>query len=243
MIMDKPLKTFCYAVYKIIEVIKDCINKALVFEEEDFQSLTYGYRLQQDITEQKTISMLREVEEELHKKSRIKPVDVESEKEYNDGLALYARIRFTKMFYQTLSLMGRKEQLQQNLVDCQRLLSNCSDMIQVMIKTVNRGEKADEVSDHPNIMGFDAMVNQRLLPPTFPRYTKIKPRVEALEYLDELLNRFKTVTKITNYTGFHAALDFFFRIFTAKSMYIISINVTNSLSANDKSCIWRTQLC
>lgn len=49
------------------------------------------------------------------------------------------------MFYQTLSLMGRKEQLQQNLVDCQRLLSNCSDMIQVMIKTVNRGVKADEV--------------------------------------------------------------------------------------------------
>lgn len=65
--------------------------------------------------------------------------------QYNDGLALYARIRFTKMFYQTLSLMGRKEQLQQNLVDCQRLLSNCSDMIQVMIKTVNRGEKADEI--------------------------------------------------------------------------------------------------
>nr|KAF7417202.1 hypothetical protein H0235_011733 [Vespula pensylvanica] len=221
MIMDKPLKTFCYAVYKIIEVIKDCINKALVFEEEDFQSLTYGYRLQQDITEQKTISMLREVEEELHKKSRIKPVDVESEKEYNDGLALYARIRFTKMFYQTLSLMGRKEQLQQNLVDCQRLLSNCSDMIQVMIKTVNRGEKADEVSDHPNIMGFDAMVNQRLLPPTFPRYTKIKPRVEALEYLDELLNRFKTVTKITNYTGFHAALDFFLE-FSRQSPCILS---------------------
>jgi len=81
--LNKPLKTFCYAVYKIIEIIKDCINKALVFEEEDFQSVTYGYRLQQDITEQKTISMLREVEDELHRKSRIKLVDVESEKEVN----------------------------------------------------------------------------------------------------------------------------------------------------------------
>ena len=55
-------------------------------------------------------------------------------------------------------------------------------------------------------MGFDPMVNQRLLPPTFPRYTKIKPRVEALEYLDELLNRLKTVIKITSYTNFHGAL-------------------------------------
>lgn len=55
-------------------------------------------------------------------------------------------------------------------------------------------------------MGFDPMINQRLLPPTFPRYTKIKPRIEALEYIDELINRFKTVTKITCYTSFHAAL-------------------------------------
>ncbi|XP_043280355.1 N-alpha-acetyltransferase 35, NatC auxiliary subunit [Venturia canescens] len=220
-IVDKTLKTFCYAIYKIIEVIKDCINKALVFEEEDFQSVAYGYRLQQDITEQKTISMLREVEEELHKKSRIKPVDDDTEKQYNDGLALYTRIRFTKMFYQTLSLMCKKEQLLQNLVDCQRLLSNSSDMIQIMIKTVNRGDKADEKSNHPSIMGFDPMVNQRLLPPTFPRYTKIKPRVEALEYMDELLNRLKTVTKISSCTGFHSALDFFLE-FSRSSPCILS---------------------
>lgn len=65
--------------------------------------------------------------------------------QYNDGIALYARIRFTKMFYQVLTLMGRKQQLQQNLSDCQRLLSNCSDMLHIMILTVGRGEKADEV--------------------------------------------------------------------------------------------------
>ncbi|XP_063981610.1 N-alpha-acetyltransferase 35, NatC auxiliary subunit [Diachasmimorpha longicaudata] len=220
-IVDKPLKTFCYAVYKIIEVIKDDISRAMVFEEEDFQSVTYGYRLQQDITEQKTVSMLKEVEEELHRKSRIKPVNVETEREYNDGLALYARIRFTKMFYQTISLMGRKENLSQNLTECQRLLSNCSDMIQVMLKTVNRGKNFDETANHPTIMGFDPMVNQRLLPPTFPRYTKIKPRVEALEYIDELLNRLKTVTKITSCTGFHSALDFFLE-FSRTSPCILS---------------------
>ncbi|XP_006607214.1 N-alpha-acetyltransferase 35, NatC auxiliary subunit isoform X2 [Apis dorsata] len=220
-IVDKPLKTFCYAVYKIIEIIKDCINKALVFEEEDFQSVTYGYRLQQDITEQKIISMLREVEDELPRKSRIKPIHVISEKEYSDRLALYARIRFTKLFYQILSLMGKKEQLQQNLNDCHTLLSRCSYMIQIMIKTVNSGEKADEISNYPNIMGFDPMVNQRLLPPTFPRYTKIKPRLEALKYLDELLNRFRTVTMITNQNGFHAALDFFLE-FSRQSPCILS---------------------
>lgn len=124
--------------------------------------------------------------------------------------------------------MGKKEQLQQNLNDCHRLLSMCSYMIQVMIKTVNRGEKADEIceclkitfsftcrsilycililANYPNIMGFDPMVNQRLLPPTFPRYAKIKPRTEALKYLDELISRFRMVTMITIQNGFHAAL-------------------------------------
>lgn len=62
------------------------------------------------------------------------------------------------------------------------------------------------IANHPNVMGFDPMINQRQLPPTFPRYAKIKPRIEALEYLDELINRFKAVTKITNYTNFHGAL-------------------------------------
>ncbi|KAK0090668.1 hypothetical protein PV325_009411 [Microctonus aethiopoides] len=220
-IIDKPLKTFCYAVYQIIEVIKNSINRAMVFEEEDFQSVTYGYRLQQDITESKTISMLKEVEEELHRKSRIKPINEEMEREYNDGLALYARIRFTKMFFLSLSLMGKKDNVMQNLGDIQRLLTNCSDMIQIMIKTVGRGEKFDEISNHPTIMGFDPMVNQRLLPPTFPRYTKIKPRIDALEYMDELINRLKTVTKVTSCTGFHSALEFHLE-FSRQSPCILS---------------------
>ena len=70
--------------------------------------------------------------------------------QYNDGLALYARIRFTKMFYQILTLMSKKEQTLQNISDCQRLLNNCSDMIQVMIKTVSRGSKADEDCKYEN---------------------------------------------------------------------------------------------
>jgi len=61
-------------------------------------------------------------------------------------------------------------------------------------------------ADHPTILGFDPLVNQRLLPPTFPRYTKIKSRLEALEYFEELLNRLKVVCKITSHSSFHSAL-------------------------------------
>jgi hypothetical protein len=61
--------------------------------------------------------------------------------------------------------------------------------------------------------GFDPMVNQRLLPPTFPRYTHIKGPVEAYTRLDELFGRLRQVAKVCSYTSFHAAL--------------VSINVPN----------------
>jgi hypothetical protein len=47
----------------------------LVFEEEDFQPMVYGYRLVPDVSEPRTMGMLKEVEEELHRRTRSKPSD------------------------------------------------------------------------------------------------------------------------------------------------------------------------
>lgn len=57
-----------------------------------------------------------------------------------------------------------------------------------------------------HIIGFEPSINQRLLPPTFPRYTKIKSRVEAIIYFIEMVDRFKTVCKIQNIPSLHQAL-------------------------------------
>lgn len=38
----------------------------MVFEEEDFQLGMYGYRLSPDVSDQRTVGMLREVESELN---------------------------------------------------------------------------------------------------------------------------------------------------------------------------------
>lgn len=45
----------------------------MVYEEEDFQPMQYGYHLNPDISDQRILGMLREVEDELYKKTRIKP--------------------------------------------------------------------------------------------------------------------------------------------------------------------------
>jgi len=39
------------------------------------------------------------------------------------------------------------------------------------------------------VMGFEPLINQRLLPPTFPRYTTIRSRDETVEYFAGLVHR------------------------------------------------------
>lgn len=65
-------------------------------------------------------------------------------------------------------------------------------------------------ADYPTIMGFEPLVNQRLLPPTFPRYTKIKSRKESTEYLSHLVTRLRTICNVRDCVTFHAALVSFF---------------------------------
>ncbi|XP_063228469.1 N-alpha-acetyltransferase 35, NatC auxiliary subunit [Bacillus rossius redtenbacheri] len=225
---DRCVKAFSVSVFKIVDIIKDFVNRALVYEEEDFQPLVYGYRLSPDVSEPRALGMLKEVEDELHRKIRSssKPVTAGVPSEHDEMSALHSRIKFTRLLYQVLSCLGRREH--QALGDCVRLLTGCSEMLASMQRTVQCGVQPDANSDHPSIMGFDPLVNQRLLPPTFPRYTKIKSREEALDYFDELINRLKIVCKITNQTSFHSALDFFIE-FSCHSPCILSRSILQLL--------------
>lgn len=57
------------------------------------------------------------------------------------------------------------------------------------------------------------MVNQRILPPTFPRFTKIKERSASMTFLEELVQRTKITCKVIHCNTYHSALviyTFFF---------------------------------
>lgn len=56
------------------------------------------------------------------------------------------------------------------------------------------------------MMGFEPLVNQRLLPPTFPRYAKIIKREEMVSYFSKLIDRIKTVCEVVNLTNLHCIL-------------------------------------
>ncbi|XP_050302487.1 N-alpha-acetyltransferase 35, NatC auxiliary subunit isoform X2 [Anthonomus grandis grandis] len=200
---DRALKVFCLAVYKLLDVIKDLIHKAMVYEEEDFQPMQYGFHLTPDISEQRMVGMLREVEEELHRKSRNKQSEVGN----SEAQAIFARIKFVRIFLQVLNSLRKEDQQQNSLNDCQRLLSSGIEMLQTMKDTVYLGVGAKEGEEE--MACFEPSINQRLLPPTFPRYTKIKKREEAMAHFMEMLERFKVVCKAQGLTSFHQAVELF----------------------------------
>ena len=60
-----------------------------------------------------------------------------------------------------------------------------------------------------NQVGFERLANQRLLPPTFPRYTEVKTRSEASAYFRGLVERLLRALGVAQVSSFHGALDFF----------------------------------
>ena len=144
-------------------------------------------------------------------------------------MALFSRIRFLRLLYAALQSIMKKDLT--SIQEADRYLASCIELVCIMQETIGRGIKPkvvkDEdgnkgnfkclsylnanflilcIADYPTIMGFEPLINQRLLPPTFPRYTRLRTRKEAMGYLEEMVVRIKHCTKITHCTVFHTSL-------------------------------------
>lgn len=250
LIEDKVIKAFSIYSLKLLDIIREFISKAAVFEEEDFQPVVYGYKLANDITEAQATSMMKEVEEELQRKvkmTRSKPgreQDSEMQQQHEEAVALYSRIKFCRLLYQALLLFNKKKCFGVEEID--KYLQQCGEIMPSLEKTIPLGIRPDPKAqssnraDYPTIMGFEPLVNQRLLPPTFPRYTKIKTREEAMEYLELLVTRLRTVCHITECTTFHSALDFL-NEFSKTSPCVLSRSVLQLLYLSEPSKLLGTQ--
>jgi len=219
------VKAVCVAVLKLVELVKDIIGKAGVYEEEDFQPLTYGFRLCQDITEQRCLAGLREAEELLGRdvrrtKAREGVDRTEEEKrEHGEFLALQSRVKFLRLLYCGLSALYRGDAGEGG-----RVIGSCSEVLSGISVCV--GECW--LLEGGRVKGFEPLANQRLLPPTFPRYTEIVSREEAIRYMVELVSRLNTVTTVTTIPSFHTMLDFF-QSFSATSPCVLSRSVLQLL--------------
>ena len=84
-----------------------------------------------------------------------------------------------------------------------RHINAAKDQISIIRSTIKIGKPAEPGG---NILGFEPMVNQRLLPPTFPRYTEIRSKEATVDYLETLLDRLVTAMEVSRLTSYISAL-------------------------------------
>ena len=129
---------------------------------------------------------------------------------------MFARMRFLRNFYLSLVSLNKME-----FSDGLRYLTAARDQVKNMAATTSLGVPEPE-SENEQLTGFDKRANQRLLPPTFPRYTAIKSRSEAIEYLKELIERLILGIGVAQRSTFQSALV----INTTERVYIFrNLNV------------------
>ncbi|RMX51654.1 hypothetical protein pdam_00020297 [Pocillopora damicornis] len=126
-------------------------------------------------------------------------------KEYE---AVLARLKFYKSFYLTLVALEKSEG--SGVASGKQSLSTALSLIEPIRKTVELGVQPISTGDNRqgSIMGFEPLVNQRLLPPSFPRYTAIFGRNQAIDYTEEMVKRFLHICDVVNYASLHIVIDF-----------------------------------
>ena len=109
------LKAYSITVLKLVDVIKDFVAKGAVYEEEDFQPMTYNFSLASEVMEARAGGMLREVEDDLQRTIRANRPSAEATTESDDvrakiheeASALQTRIKFFRLFYLGLGSLHR----------------------------------------------------------------------------------------------------------------------------------------
>uniref|UniRef100_A0A671T2H6 N-alpha-acetyltransferase 35, NatC auxiliary subunit n=1 Tax=Sinocyclocheilus anshuiensis TaxID=1608454 RepID=A0A671T2H6_9TELE len=211
LIQDPALKAFALGILKICDIAREKVNKAAVFEEarrsEDFQAMTYGFKMANNVTDLRVTGMLKDVEDELQRKVKStrsrqgEQRDPEVELDHQQCLALFSCVTFTRLLLSTSAVS-----------EAQKLMTQAADLLPAIHSTVQYGIQSQNDTtkgDHPIMMGFEPLVNQRLLPPTFPRYAKIIKREEMVNYFSKLIEGIKTVCEVINIINLHSILDFF----------------------------------
>ncbi|XP_040211448.1 N-alpha-acetyltransferase 35, NatC auxiliary subunit isoform X2 [Rana temporaria] len=248
LIEDPAMKAFALGILKICDIAREKVNKAAVFEEEDFQSMTYGFKMANSVTDLRVTGMLKDVEDDLQrrvKSTRIRQGearDPEVELEHQQCLAVFSRVKFTRVLLTVLIAFTKKET--SAVVEASKLIIQAADLLSAIQHSLSLGIQAQNDTtkgDHPIMMGFEPLVNQRLLPPTFPRYAKIIKKEEMVTYFYKLIDRIKTVCEVVNLSNLHSILDFFCE-FSEQSPCVLSRSLLQTTFLVDNKKVFGTHL-
>ena len=124
--------------------------------------------------------------------------------------------------------------IRHELTEGNRLLSAAKVQTETIEETISLGIVTPDGDEKANLMGFDRLVNQRLLPPTFPRYTETRSRESAVAYFRSLIDRLVAATSVTlQANNFHNAVEFFVD-YSASSPCVLSRSVLQECGRFDE---------
>uniref|UniRef100_A0A8C6MA76 N-alpha-acetyltransferase 35, NatC auxiliary subunit n=1 Tax=Nothobranchius furzeri TaxID=105023 RepID=A0A8C6MA76_NOTFU len=232
LIEEPALKAFALGLLKVCDIAREKVNKAAVFEEEDFQAMTYGFKMANNVTDLRVTGMLKDVEDELQRKVKVTAF-------FNIPV-----LCCTLQHQQCLALFNRIKLDTSAVCEAQKLVVQAADLLPPIHSSIQFGIQSQNDTtkgDHPIMMGFEPLVNQRLLPPTFPRYAKIIKREDMVAYFSKLIERIKTMCDVVNTTNLHGILDFFCE-FSEQSPCVLSRSLLQTTFLIDNKKVFGTHL-
>uniref|UniRef100_A0A8C6CT46 N-alpha-acetyltransferase 35, NatC auxiliary subunit n=1 Tax=Moschus moschiferus TaxID=68415 RepID=A0A8C6CT46_MOSMO len=226
-IEDPAMKAFALGILKICDIAREKVNKAAVFEEEDFQSMTYGFKMANSVTYLRVTGMLKDVEDDMQR--RVKSTqsrqgeerDPEVELEHQQCLAVFSRVKFTRVLLTVLIAFTKKET--SAVAEAQKLMVQAADLLSAIHNSLHHGIQAQNDTtkgDHPIMMGFEE---------------------EMVNYFARLIDRIKTVCEVVNLTNLHCILDFFCE-FSEQSPCVLSRSLLQTTFLVDNKKVFEIHL-
>ena len=182
-IKDDTLRAFVILALKFINWTITHTNSSCVCYEEDFVGVsTLKFDLANEISYSEAIANAKTIEQNI--------------KDQN----VVARLTCFRLLLLCLTTCGNyssfsqcerdMEVLTKSFVGLKEKLNVIKSSLDLGIKSVEEEVKDPSAArfDYPTIMGFDPLANQHLLPPTLPRAPVIKTRLEAMEFLEKLVD-------------------------------------------------------
>lgn len=242
LIIDPVLRAICISVLKLVDVVRNMVGRAKVYEEEDFQTLSYGFKVGVEVTDLRISGMLREAEEEVSRQIKSKISGSEPDTDEVKALkGIKLRLKMWRAFYCALIIFEKPDVSE--LGKAKEWLGIAVNAIPEAVKTIGVGQQMVKVCQEGEygMIGFDCLVNHRLLPPSFPRETSVVGREEAMRYMQTLIERLVHVADAINCTNYHILLEFVSE-FSKKTPCVLSRSVLQLLAYHNGRVFGKIQM-
>jgi len=169
--------------------------------------IDYGFKFANEVTESACIAALKSVEDETAKtyrnlKAQPESAEIKTEMEYL--LAIQTRLKFNRSFYQLIQSLG--ENARENEEDITKYYNLAKDNLK-LIESSHANLSLHE-PETPEFICFESSINQRLLPPTFPRHINIQSFENSVAELATIIDQVPVIIESFKLSNYHSIFDF-----------------------------------